>query len=72
MFEDILQVVSTIVLKKLIQNRREITQPTVSEVADLQVPVHTDHSHRDEASAAKEESRPAVESATFPAKQPAV
>lgn len=41
-------------------------------MADLQVPVQTDHSHRDEASAAKEESRPTVETAAFPAKQPAV
>lgn len=41
-------------------------------MADLQIPVETDHGHRDEASAAKEEARPAVETAALPAKQPAV
>lgn len=57
----------------MIQSLREATRlPTVSEVADLQVAVQTDHSHRDEASAAKEETRPAIETAAFPAKQPAV
>lgn len=41
-------------------------------MADLQIPVQTDHRHRDEAPAAKEEPRPAVETAALPAKQPAV
>lgn len=45
---------------------------TVSEMTDLQVPVQTDHGHGDEAPATEEESRPAVETTTLPAKQPAV
>lgn len=41
-------------------------------MADFEVPVQTDHSHREEASAAEEEACPAVETTTLPAKQPAV
>lgn len=41
-------------------------------MADLEVPVQTDHGHRDEAPAAKKEASPAIETATLPAEQPAV
>ena len=41
-------------------------------MADLEVPVQTDHSHRDEAPAAKKEASPAIEATTLPAEQPAV
>lgn len=51
---------------------QEMIQPTISEVADLQIAVKADHGHGDEAPAAEEEPRPAVETAAFPAKQPAV
>lgn len=41
-------------------------------MADLEVPVQTDHGHRDEAPTTKEEASPAVETTTLPAEQPAV
>lgn len=41
---------------------------TISEVADLEVAVQTDYSHRDEATTAEEKARPAIETTTFPAK----
>lgn len=41
-------------------------------MADLEVPVQTDHSHCDEAAAAKEEARPTIEATTLPTKQPAM
>lgn len=45
---------------------------TISEMANLEVPVQTDHSHGDEAPAAKEEARPAIETTALPTKQPPV
>lgn len=41
---------------------------TISEMADLEVPVQTDYRHGDEAATAKEEARPTIETAAFPAK----
>ena len=41
-------------------------------MADLEVTVQADHCHGDEASTAKEESRPAVEVTARPAKEPLV
>lgn len=41
-------------------------------MTDFEVPVQTDHSHCYEAPTAEEEARPAVETTTLPAEQPAV
>lgn len=41
-------------------------------MTDLEVAVQADYSHCDEAPAAKEEARPAVETTALPAEQPAV
>lgn len=45
---------------------------TISQMADLEIAVQTDHGHCDEAPTSEEEARPAVEPAALPAKQPAV
>lgn len=50
----------------------ELNGHTISEMADLQVPVQADHCHGDEAATAKEEACPAVELTALPAEQPAV
>ena len=41
-------------------------------MTDLEVSVQTDHSHCDEASAAKEKACPAIKTTTLPSEQPAV
>lgn len=49
-----------------------ISWHTIAEMADLEVPVQTDNGHCDEAPTTKEEARPAVETTSLPAEQPAV
>lgn len=51
---------------------RPMNKFTISEMADLEVPVQADHGHRNEAPAPEEEARPAVETTALPSKQPAM